>query len=507
MKHRNSLYRLKRRDWLRLAGGAALAPGSLFGAESDIPAHPSELKYAGLDFEPPRAEEHRHELPRGAVAYLVEDHQLPLIRLGVTVRTGGYLVPDEHLGLVSMTGSQMRAGGTESMSAREFDEEAAFLATEINSRVGGTSARAGLDCLKQNLEPSLALFFDMLRSPAFNAERLELARRRSLQGMERRNDRTDGIEGREFRRLMRGDDHFSAKSTTKATIEAVTPELMKAFHARYYHPSSLIFAAAGDFDSKDLVARLSDALGEGWSSEVPEVPPVPAPEFRPAPGLAMVDKPDVNQSRVSIGHLGIQRDNPDHIAVMIMNSILGGGGFTSRIMTRVRSDEGLAYSAASSFRAGTYYPGVFRASFQSKNSSCAQATAIVLEEIKRIREEKVSQLELDTAKNYIIGIFPRFFATASMVVGTFADDEYTDREKDYWSHYRDRVAAVTVGDVLSVAQKYLRPEDAVILAVGHVEEMLAGNPEKPEYKFEKFSGEGGIRRIPLPDPMTMEYPG
>ncbi len=501
-----SLQGMKRRDWLRWAGGAALAPGTLFGAEGDIPAHPSELEYAGLDFEPPRAAEHRHELPHGAVAYLVEDHQLPLIRLGVTVRTGGYLVPDQHLGLASMTGSQMRAGGTASMSAREFDEEAAFLAAEIHSRVGGTSARAGLDCLKQNLEPSLAMFFDMLRDPAFDPERLELARRRSLQGMQRRNDRTDGIEGREFGRLMRGDDHFSAKSTAKATIEAVTPELMKAFHARYYHPSSLIFAAAGDFDSKDLVTRLGDALNEGWPNEKPEVPAVPAPQFRPVPGLAMVDKPDVNQSRVSIGHLGIQRDNPDHIAVMIMNSILGGGGFTSRIMTRVRSDEGLAYSAGSSFRAGTYYPGVFRASFQSKNSTCAQATAIVLEEIERIREDKVSQLELDTAKNYIIGIFPRFFATASMVVGTFADDEYTNREKDYWTRYRERVAAVGVDDVLRVAQEYLRPEEAAILAVGNVEQMLAGNPEKPEYKFENFAKDGEVRRIPLPDPMTMEYP-
>ena len=94
-----------------------------------------------------------------------------------------------------------------------------------------------------------------------------------------------------------------------------------------------------------------------------------------------------------------------------------------------------------------------------------------------------------------------------MVVGTFADDEYTDREKDYWTRYRERVAAVTVDEVLRVARKYLRPDAAAILAVGNVEQMLAGNPEKPEYKFENFAKDGEIRRIPLPDPMTMEYPG
>ena len=191
---------------------------------------------------------------------------------------------------------------------------------------------------------------------------------------------------------------------------------------------------------------------------------------------------------------------------MIMNSILGGGGFTSRIMTRVRSDEGLAYSARSTFGAGIYYPGVFRASFQSKNAGCAQATSIVLEELKRICGEKVSHRELDTAKNYATEIFPRFFATASMVASTFADDEYTGREGNYWKHYRERVASLTRDDILRAAQKYLHPEKVVILAVGNVEEILRGNPDRPQYKFETLVKNEQIRHVPLPDPMTMQYP-
>ena len=497
---------MRRRGCLKLLAGAAAAPAGLWGAESGLPKHPSELKYSKLTFDPPKAARYRHELPHGAVAYLVEDHQLPLISLSATIRTGTYLLPAEHAGLASMTGSQMRAGGTKTMPAREFDEEAAFLASQISSSIGRTSGGAGLDCLKQNLDASLKMFFDMLKNPGFDAERLELARSRRLQGMQRRNDRTGGIEGREFARLLRGENHFSTRQTTKATTEAVTRERMIEVHQRYYHPSAFIFSVSGDFETKDMLARLGSALTDGWPGEKIEVPAVPAPDHKPEPGVYMVNKSDVNQSRVSIGHSGIQRDNPDHLAVGIMNSILGGGSFTSRIMTRVRSDEGLAYSAGSGFRAGTYYPGTFRASFQSRNPTCAQATAIVLDEIDKMQNERVTTEELDTAKNYIIEIFPRFFATASIVAGTFASDEYTEREKDYWEKYRDRIAAVTRDDVLRMAQKYIHPEQFVILAVGNVDEMMKGNPDEPGYKFEKLAKDGEIHQIPLPDPLTMVYP-
>jgi len=505
---------MRRRDCFKLL--AAAAPVGLWNchrkqalsthAESALPKHPSELKYSKLTFDPPQAAKYRHELPHGAVAYLVEDHQLPLVSLSATIRMGSYLVPAEHAGLASMTGSQMRTGGTKTMPAREFDEEAAFLASQISSSIGSTSAGAGLDCLKQNFDASLKMFFDVLKNPGFDAERLELARGRRLQGMQRRNDRTGSIERREYARLLRGDKHFTTQQTTKATLESITRERMIELHQRYYHPSAFIFSASGDFETKDMLARLASALGDGWPGKKQEIPAVPAPNHKPTPGVYMVNKSGVNQSRVSIAHIGIQRDNPDHLAVGIMNSILGGGGFTSRIMTRVRSDEGLAYSAGSSFRPGTYYPGTFRASFQSRNPTCAQAAAIVLEEIAKMQSEKVTTEELDTAKNYTIEIFPRFFATASIVAGTFASDEYTKREKDYWEKYRDRIASVTQDDVLRVAQKYIHPEQFVILAVGNVEEMTAGNPDKPEYKFEKLAKDGEIHEIPLPDPLTMVYP-
>ncbi len=497
---------MTRRAWMKLAVPAAAFPCWSWAQQAKIPAHPSELVFPPLDYDPPKPADYRHELPEGAVAYLVEDRQLPLINVSVTIRTGGYLVSDPHLGLASLTGEQMRAGGTESISARDFDEQAAFLATQISSGIGATSGSAGMNCLKQNLEASLDLLFDMLKSPGFDPDRLQLAVSRRLQAMERRNDRTDAIQSREFTRLLRGANHFSAKEPTKATVESLTRDQLMEFHRRYYHPSSMIFAVSGDFDTQQMLERIGEALSSGWPGPKPEVPKVPAPRHSPAPGVYMVNKPDVNQGRVAMGHVGIERDNPDHIAVGIMNQILGGGGFTSRIMSRVRSDEGLAYSAGSSFQPGVYYPGTFQAGFQSKSASCAEAATIVLEEVRRIREGKVSADELETAKNYSAEIFPRFFATAGQVAGTFASDEYTGREKGYWQKYRQRIAAVTPDDVLRVAEQYIDPDKLVILAVGNVSDMLAGNPDKPQFQFKKLAREGQIHHIQLPDPLTMEYP-
>jgi predicted Zn-dependent peptidase len=222
----------------------------------------------------------------------------------------------------------------------------------------------------------------------------------------------------------------------------------------------------------------------------------------------MVDKVDenLNQAQVRIGHGGIALSNPDHIAVSVMNYILGGGSFVSRIMSRVRSDEGLAYSASSNFSPGTYYPGLFTAAFQSENGRCAQAATIVLEEMRKIREEKISAEELELSQNYNIEVFPRFFATAGQIAGTFASDEYTGREEGYWQNYRDRIAGVTADEVQRVAQKYLKPEQAVILAVGATDAVKAGNPDEPDYSFQSLDGDGTIEMIPLPDPLTMVYP-
>lgn len=484
-----------------LVAAAALAPGQERVA---VPASPRDLKFSPLDFQPPKAAAYRQVLANRVVGYFVENHELPLVNISVTVRTGSYLDPAGKAGLAAAVGSLMRSGGTERYKAEDFDEEADFLAANISSAIGPTEGVASVNFLAKDTDKALELFFDMLRNPAFRQDRLDLYKSQQLQQIERRNDRTDSIESREWNRLLRGEDFFTSILPTKASISSLTREDLLAFHRTYYTPANIILAVSGDFQTADMEARLEKAMA-GWTSSGAAVPPVPQPGYSPVPGVYMVNKSDVNQARVSLGHLGIKRGNPDEFAIDMMNDVLGGSGFTSRIMNRVRSDEGLAYGAGSSFTPGVYYEGLFRAGFQTKSSTTAQATQIVLDEIERIRKDKVPADELETVKNNAIEIFPRFFSTPAAVAGTFASDEFTGRAPGYWETYRDRIRKVTVDDVLRAAQKYLHPDGLVILVVGNVDDILKADPDKSQYSFDRIAGGKPITRIPLPDPNTMIY--
>lgn len=490
---------------MRLVALAVTATLALTAADIAIPKHPRELKFSQLSYTPPKPADYRHKLSNGAVVFLVEDHDFPLVNISVAVRTGQYLEPTGKTGLASLTGSQIRSGGTQSKPPAQFDEEAAFLAANLSSGIGDVEGSASLNSLKSNLDQSLALFVEMLRTPGFDAKRLQLAKSQILQQMERRNDSAPGIEQREFARLLRGESHFSTSQITKTSLEAITREDMLAFHEKYYYPANFVMAVSGDFETKDMLARLEKAFA-GWPSRSDKPVAVPKPNFTPKAGLYVVDKKDINQGRVRMGHLGTLISNPDHIALSVMNGILGGGGFTSRIMSRVRSDEGLAYSAGSAFHHGVYYEGSFVTAFQSKSPTVAQAIAIIREEIEKLRTGQVTQEELETEKNQVIESFPNRFASAGAIAGQFAGDYYTGLPDDYWQKFRDRVRAVDAAEIQRVAQKYLTPDKMVVLVVGNVDDILKGNPDKPEYTLTKLGFGSDVVRIPLPDPLTMVYP-
>lgn len=479
-------------------GAASLAFG-----QGGVPAHPRELTYSLLEYAPPKPSTYRQTLGNGVVGFFVEDHELPLVNVVALVRVGSYLDPAGKTGLSAATASLMRSGGTAHYTSEQFDEEVDFIAASMSSSAGPTSGNVSVNFMAKDADRALELFFDMVRNPAFQQDQLDLYKGQVLQAMERRNDSSDSIESREWNRLIRGDRHFSSAQSTRMSISPLAREDLIQFHKRYYHPANLILAVSGDFNTAQMKEKLEKAMA-GWQAGA-RVTEVPKPDYVPSPGVYLVDKPDVNQGRVSIGHLGIMRGDPDEFAIDMMNDILGGSGFTSRIMNRVRTDEGLAYSAGSSFSAGIYYEGQFRAAFQSKSATTAQAAQIVFDEIARMRDVKVSPEELETVKNQAIEVFPRIFASASSIAQTFAQDEFTGRDPRFWETYRDRIKAVTVEDVQRVARQHLHPDKMVILAVGNTEDMLKGNPDKPDYSFKKMAG-GKIIRIPLPDPLTMEYP-
>jgi zinc protease len=468
-------------------------------AAQQLPKRPEQIAFKPLVFNAPKATDYRHVLSNGVVVYLAPSKELPLIDLGMTFKGGGYLEPSDKVGLASMTTELMRTGGTEGLAPAELDEKLDFLATNIVIGARDTTCTASIDCLSANFDESLTLLMDMLLRPRFDEGKMKISVDESMEGMKQRNDDADPILSREWNMALYGEDHFEGRQATEASIRAITRDDMKAFAARVFNAGNVIVSVSGDFEVKDMLAKLEKAFAAWPSGERMADPPAPVAKL--VPGVYHVEK-EIPQGKVYIGARSITRDDPDYFAALVMNEILGGGGFTSRIMKTVRSDEGLAYSAGSGLDAGVWYPGEFRAGFQSKSATVALAIKLIQNEFNRMRTTEVSAEELEVAKQSFIETFPRSFESKPSMLGIFVADEWTGRDPAYWQTYRDNVAKVTAADVKRVANRLLDFDKMAVFVVGDWDAIAPGDPTGRARMADFFDDKA--EHLPLRDPMTMQ---
>lgn len=470
-----------------------------FAAAGDIVDRPEKLKFKDLSFEVPSAEDLRFELSNGTPVYVKEDHQLPLVNIAVFFRGGRYLVPADKAGLTEMVSEAWRTGGAGDLSAQELDEKLDFLAANVSVRISDVSGSASLNVMSKDLDEAMSLFMDLLTRPGFQDDRFTKAKNDLLQEMKTRNDDTAGIEDREWDRLIYGDDYWMNRLPTQATLDAVTVDDAKTLVSRLIRSDNLVLAVSGDITRDGARALLDAAIGAlpGLESALPAIPQL---DHVPSPGVYVVNKPDVNQGRVRMGHLGYRLGFPDQFPLTIGNDIFGGHGFTARMMKRIRSDEGLAYGAYSTMSFPVTMPGTFGPYFQSKSSTCAFAAEIAMELTDQMQTAPVTDEELTTSKNSMIETFPRRFESAARVAGLFAQDEILGRPDDYWTTYRDKVQNVTAEDIQKAFAKNIRLDDMVMLVVGNIEKITAGHQDH-EAKLTDF---GPIHTVPLRDPLTLE---
>lgn len=465
-----------------------------------IVAHPSQLTFEELRFQPPRPDAYRHTLKCGVTAYVAENHVVPTFEVSILVRAGSMYESPEKAGLADMVGYLMRNGGVAGMTAQALDERLAFLAADLSVRIGDDQGQARLFCLSKDMDEGLALLRRVLHDPVFDPAVLERYRTDVLSGLEQRNAESARIEDREWAFLMYG-NHPCTNETrrTGASVSAITRDDLVAFHQKTFFPKNFILAVSGDFKTAELLKKL-DAMLADWPSPDLALPAIPDQIPDPTPGVYIIPKEGVNQSRIRVGHLGVKRDIPEQYALAVMNDILGGGGFSSRITRRVRSDEGLAYNTGSRFDRPVLYPGTFRAWFQTKHETAAFGTRLIVDEIRRIRTELCSEEAVATAKASLIGELVDPFNSKNAIVSTFAEDDFTKRPDAYWQEYRQNVEAVTPQDVQAAAQAFLHPDRLVYLVVGDPAAVEAGSEKHPE----RFTDFGPVTILPLRNPVTLE---
>jgi predicted Zn-dependent peptidase len=482
---------------------AAMALLSAWHATAGIPDRPEKLTFPPLVYETPNPADYRVTLKAGPIAYVVPDRELPLVNIVILVRTGNYLDPDDKVGLADLTGYLLARGGIKSKTAEELEERLAYLAANLNSDVGDNQGSVRLNLLSKDLDEGLSILREVLTAPRFQEDKIALRKQQTLQQMKQRNDDSSEIEAREREFLSFGERFWACRYVTAASLDAISRADIEAFHRWSFAPGNFVVAASGDFDRNAMIAKL-ETLFSGWPFAGETPPAIPTNTTFAAAGIYLVNK-DVNQGRVDIILPGIMRSSPDYFSVLVMNDILGSGGFTSRLVNRVRSDEGLAYDAHSSFPGGVYYPLTFTAAFQSKSRTVAYAASLVLEELRNISASQVSDEELNTAKRSFIDTLPRSFATKSQVANTFAQDEFTGRytrDPEFWKKFRGRIDSVSKDDVRQVAAKYLDTNRVVILVVGKKDEILNGSPDHP-VRLKSLTGDR-YTELPLRDPLTMK---
>ena len=466
---------------------------------SAIPPRPEAIEFESLEFTPPRAADFRRMLSDGTVVYVAESHEFPLIKLSVTFKGGASLDPQNAPGLASVMARMVREGGAGDMNPGKFDETLDFLATEVSVSAGNTFTTARMNSLSDNFDESLKLFVTMLRKPAFDKQRLGVAKARLLESLKQRNDNASSILAREWKAMLYGRAHFEASQPTASSVEAINREQLQTIHDKIFHPGNMIVAVSGDFAIEEMLEKLTNAFS-GWERGAVAANPK-TPEAVLVPGLYHVQK-DIPQGKVVLGKRGIVRDDPDAIPLMLLNEILGAGGFTSRLMQKVRSNEGLAYSVRSILSQRVDYPGAFQATFESKNPTVALAAKIVFGEIALIRNEYVSDAEIEVAKQGLIETFPRQFESKPATLQVFVNDEWTNRPKDYWRTFREKVSSVTKEDLLTVAIKHLNPAQMAILVVGDWAAIAPGDLEGRATMQDFFGGE--VKHLPLRDPLSLE---
>jgi zinc protease len=447
--------------------------------------NPNDLKYPDLEFKPLKP--NLATIKSGISFYFKEDRESPTVAGLLIFKTGSFVDPKGKDGLAALTMSLLKSGGTKSLTSDKLEERLDFLGSTINTDAATEFSTVSFWALKKNFAETWQILSDMLFNPAFDQNRFETEKQKELETIRRRWDEPLMASLLLYNDLIYGKGYPEARRSTSDSIKAISLDDLKGFYEKNIRNREMVVAMAGDFEAKSMTALLGRTFQQ-WAARPADKPVLPKAALATAPGLYLIDKPDMTQAVVWMGHLGINRLDPDNVEMGVMNFILGTGAFNSRIMREVRSNRGLAYIAAGAVESGRD-KGTFFNVTMTKSQSVGEAVGLIRDIIAGMTKAAVTEPELTTAKKYQQNAFVHRFDSSMSVVQETIFNKLQGLPDNYLETYIPRIRKVDAAKVLALSQRTMHPDQLVILVVGKKSEIL------DQLKALKM---GEVKELPLP---------
>ncbi len=408
-------------------------------------------------------------LGNGLKVIVVENHEQPVVSMNLLIRSGTAMDGLGKAGLANMTAGLLRKG-TATRDATKISQEIDFVGGSIGASSEKDATNVTCSVLTKHFDVGLDLLADIVLNPSFPEAEIERLRKQTMAGLMAQKDDPNAISDQQYAAYLFGEHPYAQPAS--GTIESVSGlerDDIAGYWSRNFLPNNAVLFVAGDVTADAVLAKIEGKFG-GWKRG--ELPQTNFPPANPVKGnrVVLINKSDATNANINMGHLGIDRYNPDIYAVRTMNYILGGGGFRSRLMTDIRDKRGLTYGINSQYSFDRY-PGAFTVSVATNVDSAAQSIAATIEHLRQIQAADVTAQELSETKSFYAGYLPRQFETPMQVASQLSVVELYGLEKDYFSKYIDYMQAVTPQQVRLAAQKYISPDNLLIVVVGNAEKL------------------------------------
>ena len=438
-------------------------------AATAVPGSYRDLNAVAPAYLPPLLSSRADTLPNRAVVYWVADSQLPVASVKFYWKEGTLGLPPLQATQVQLLGPMLRQGGVKGMSAQAVDDTLEELAAEIEIGFGAVRTEAGVEGFSRDLPYLLELFSRMLREPSLDTAQLSIAQASAVQAIEHRLDAPAQVLEAAWGQVNYGPSAWTRRSDTDQ-IRSVTPQALRTLLQGRLDPSRLVIAVAGRFDRAALRQKLSELFPAPPrpAAGLDVLPPLP-PQHERGAWIAPVE---ASQAFVKIGTRFVRRDHPDYYPLMLACQVLGSG-FGTRLVDRIRSDEGLAYHVGAF--AGSDYDrqAVLGVELQTKSASAHRAVQLVFEEIVRLREQGFLPGELDKARKGLKASLPSLFDSPEATAELFGLSATWGRKDDHFRTYQRALDTIPEAQVLEVFRRHFAPEELRIVVAGPKDELLA----------------------------------